>query len=161
MIHPGAAMAAVKQRIQDDIKAAMRSKNQDRVFTLRFILAAIKQKEIDENIRLDDVQTLAVLDKMVKQHRDSITQFQQGGRADLVAKETRELAIVQSYLPEPLTDTEINELLQRVIKETGAKSIHDMGKVMGMLKPKVQGRADMGIISGLVKEKLSCSVMGD
>ena len=148
-------MAAVKQRIQDDIKAAMRSKDQDRVSTLRFILAAIKQKEIDENIKLDEVQTLAVLDKMVKQHRDSIAQYQQGGRADLVAKETRQLAIVQSYLPEPLTDAEINELLQLAITETGAKSIQDMSKVMGMLKPKVQGRADMGIISGLVKEKLS------
>ena len=155
MIHHGAAMAAVKQRIQDDIKAAMRSKDQDRVSTLRFILAAIKQKEIDENIKLDDVQTLAVLDKMVKQHRDSIAQYQQGGRADLVGKETRQLAIVQSYLPEPLTDAEINELLQLAIAETGAKSIQDMSKVMGMLKPKVQGRADMGIISGLVKEKLS------
>ena len=148
-------MAAVKQRIQDDIKAAMRSKDQDRVSTLRFILAAIKQKEIDENIELDDVRTLAVLDKMVKQHRDSIAQYQQGGRVDLVDKETRELAIVQSYLPTPLTDTEINELLQQAIQDTGARSIQDMGKVMGVLKPKVQGRADIGRVSGLVKEKLS------
>lgn len=148
-------MASVKQRIQDDVKTAMRGKDKERVSTLRMILAAIKQKEIDENIELDDVQTLAVLDKMVKQHRDSIAQFQQGGRADLVDKETRELAIVQSYLPTPLTDAEINALLHQAIQETGAKSIQDMGKVMAVLKPKVQGRADMGRISGLVKGKLS------
>ena len=148
-------MASVKQRIQDDVKTAMRAMDKDRVSTLRMVLAAIKQREVDENIELDDVQTLAVLDKMVKQHRDSIAQFQQGGRADLVDKETRELAIVQSYLPTPLTDAEINEQLQQAIQETGAKSIQDMGKVMAVLKPKVQGRADMGRISGLVKEKLS------
>lgn len=148
-------MASVKQRIQDDVKTAMRGKDKERVSTLRMILAAIKQKEIDENIELDDVQTLAVLDKMVKQHRDSIAQYQQGGRADLVDKETRELAIVQSYLPTPLMDAEINALLHQAIQETGAKSIQDMGKVMAVLKPKVQGRADMGRISGLVKGKLS------
>lgn len=148
-------MASVKQRIQDDVKAAMRARDKERISTLRMILAAIKQKEIDENIELDDVQTLAVLDKMVKQHRDSIAQFQQGGRADLVDKETRELAIVQSYLPTPLTDAEINELLQQAMQETGAKSIQDMGKVMAVLKPKVQGRADMGRISALVKQALT------
>ena len=147
-------MVSVKQRIQDDVKAAMRGRDKDRVSTLRMILAAIKQKEVDENIELDDVQTLAVLDKMVKQHRDSIAQYQQGGRADLVDKETRELAIVQSYLPTPLTDAEINELLQQAIQETGAKSLQDMGKVMAVLKPKVQGRADMSRISGLVKQAL-------
>ena len=154
-------MASIKQRIQDDVKTAMRSKDQERVSTLRMILAAIKQKEIDENIELDDVQTLAVLDKMVKQHRDSIAQYQLGGRADLVDKETRELSIVQSYLPIPHTVAEINELLQQAIRETGAKSVQDMGKVMAVLKPRVQGRADMGRISGLVKEKLSGSVIGD
>ena len=154
-------MAAVKQRIQDDVKTAMRGKDKDRVSTLRMILAAIQQKEIDENILLDDVQTLAVLDKMVKQHRDSIAQYQQGGRTDLVDKETRELSIVQSYLPAPLTDDEINALLQEAIRETGAKSVQDMGKVMGALKPKLQGRADMGKISILVKEQLSGSVRGD
>ena len=135
----------------------MRAQDKERVSTLRMILAAIKQKEIDENIELDDVQTLAVLDKMVKQHRDSIAQYQQGGRTDLVDKETREMSFVQSYLPSPLTDTEVRELLQQVIQETGAKSISDMGKVMSVLKPKVQGRADMGRISGLVREKLSGS----
>ena len=148
-------MASVKQRIQDDVKAAMRAMAEERVSTLRMVLAAIKQREVDENIELDDVQTLAVLDKMVKQHRDSITQYQLGGRTDLVDKETRELAIVQSYLPTPLTDAETNNLLQQAIQETGAKSMQDMGKVMSVLKPKVQGRADMGRISALVKEKLS------
>jgi hypothetical protein len=148
-------MAPVKQRIQDDVKTAMRGQDKERVSTLRMILAAVQKKEIDENIELDDAQTLAVLDKMVKQHRDSIAQFQQGGRTDLVDKETRELSIVQSYLPTPLTDAEINALLQQALQETGAKSIQDMGKVMGILKPKVQGRADMGRVSGLVKEKLS------
>ena len=148
-------MASVKQRIQDDVKTAMRAMDKERVSTLRMVLAAIKQREVDENIELDDVRTLAVLDKMVKQHRDSITQYQLGGRTDLVDKETRELAIVQSYLPTPLTDTETNNLLQQAIQETGAKSMQDMGKVMSVLKPKVQGRADMGRISGLVKEKLS------
>ena len=148
-------MASVKQRIQDDVKAAMRARDKERISTLRMILAAIKQKEIDENIELDDVQTLAVLDKMVKQHRDSIAQYQQGGRADLVDKETRELATVQSYLPTPLTDAEINELLQQAMQETGAKSIQDMGKVMAVLKPKVQGRTDMGRISALVKQALT------
>jgi len=133
----------------------MRGRDRERVSTLRMILAGIKQKEIDENIELDDIQTLAVLDKMVKQHRDSITQYQQGGRTDLVDKETRELSIVQSYLPSPLTDAEIGELLQQAIQETGAKSIQDMGKVMAMLKPRVLGRADMGRISGLVRAKLS------
>ena len=133
----------------------MRAMAKERVSTLRMVLAAIKQREVDENIELDDVRTLAVLDKMVKQHRDSITQYQLGGRTDLVDKETRELAIVQSYLPTPLTDAETNNLLQQAIQETGAKSMQDMGKVMSVLKPKVQGRADMGRISALVKEKLS------
>ena len=148
-------MTAVKQRIQDDVKTAMRGKDKERVSTLRLILAAIQQKEIDENIELDNVQTLAVLDKIIKQHRDSIVLYQQGRRADLVDKETREMTIVQSYLPAPLTDIEINELIQQAIQETGAKSIQDMGKVMGELKPKVQGRADMGRISGLVKQALT------
>lgn len=148
-------MAPVKQRIQDDVKTAMRGQDKERVSTLRMILAAIQQKEINENIELDDAQILAVLNKMVKQHRDSIAQYRQGGRTDLVDKETRELSIVQSYLPPPLTDAEINALLQQVLQETGAKSIQDMGKVMAVLKPKVQCQADMSRISGLVKEKLS------
>lgn len=145
-------MSTVKERIQEDVKSAMRSKDKERISILRLILAAIKQKEVDENIQLDDGQTLAVLDKMVKQHRDSITQYRQGGRADLVDKETRELSVVQSYLPTPLTDTEINDLLQKAIRETGATSMQEMGKVMNVLKPMVQGKADMSRVSALVKE---------
>jgi uncharacterized protein YqeY len=147
-------MAELKQRINDDVKIAMREKDKDRLTTLRMILAAIKQKEVDERIELDDTQILAVLDKMAKQHRDSINQFQQAGRNDLVEKENRELAIVQTYLPTQLSDAEIRQLLQDAIRETGAVSMQDMGKVMAVLKPKLQGRADMGKISGLVKARL-------
>lgn len=147
-------MAELKQRINDDVKIAMRKKDKDRLTTLRMILAAIKQKEVDERIELDDTQILAVLDKMAKQHRDSINQFEQAGRNDLVEKENRELAIVQTYLPAQLSDAEIQQLLQDAIQETGAASMQDMGKVMAVLKPKLQGRADMGKISGLVKAKL-------
>jgi uncharacterized protein len=147
-------MAELKQRINDDVKIAMREKDKDRLTTLRMILAAIKQKEVDERIELDDTQILAVLDKMAKQHRDSIDQFEQAGRNDLVEKENRELAIVQTYLPTQLTEAEIQQLLQDAIQETGAASMQDMGKIMAVLKPKLQGRADMGKISGLVKAKL-------
>ena len=133
----------------------MREKDKDRLTTLRMIMAAIKQKEVDERIELDNTQILAVLDKMAKQHRDSINQFQQAGRNDLVEKENRELAIVQTYLPTQLSDAEIQQLLQEAIQESGASSMQDMGKVMAVLKPKLQGRADMGKISGLVKTRLS------
>ena len=148
-------MAELKQRINDDVKIAMREKDKDRLTTLRMIMAAIKQKEVDERIELDNTQILAVLDKMAKQHRDSINQFQQAGRNDLVEKENRELAIVQTYLPTQLSDAEIQQLLQEAIQESGASSMQDMGKVMAVLKPKLQGRADMGKISGLVKTRLS------
>jgi uncharacterized protein len=148
-------MAELKQRINDDVKIAMREKDKDRLTTLRMIMAAIKQKEVDERIELDDTQILAVLDKMAKQHRDSINQFQQAGRNDLVEKENRELAIVQTYLPTQLSDAEIQQVLQEAIQESDASSMQDMGKVMAILKPKLQGRADMGKISGLVKTRLS------
>lgn len=147
-------MATLKERINDDVKAAMRSKDKERLTTLRMILAAIKQKEVDERIELDDAQVLAVLDKMAKQHRDSIAQYEQAGRTDLVAKENQELAIVQEYLPTPLSEAEISQLIRQAIEETGAASMQDMGKVMAVLKPKLQGRADMGRISGLVKAEL-------
>lgn len=148
-------MTELKQRINDDVKSAMRGKDKDRLITLRMILAAIKQKEVDERIELDNTQILAVLDKMAKQHHDSINQFQQAGRDDLVEKENRELAIVQTYLPAQLSDAEIQQLLQDAIQETGASTMQDMGKVMAVLKPRLQGRADMGKISGLVKTRLS------
>jgi len=133
----------------------MRNRDRERLGTLRMILAAIKQKEVDERIELDDTQILGVLDKMTKQHRESIAQFELAGRRDLVEKENKELAIVQSYLPAQLSDEEIQALLKQAIQETGAVSMQDMGKVMAVLKPKLQGRADIGKISGLVKAKLS------
>ncbi|OGT86805.1 MAG: glutamyl-tRNA amidotransferase [Gammaproteobacteria bacterium RIFCSPLOWO2_12_FULL_47_76] len=148
-------MAEIKQRLNDDVKTAMRNRDRERLGTLRMILAAIKQKEVDERIELDDTQILGVLDKMTKQHRESIAQFELAGRRDLVEKENKELAIVQSYLPAQLSDEEIQALLKQAIQETGAVSMQDMGKVMAVLKPKLQGRADIGKISGLVKTKLS------
>jgi uncharacterized protein YqeY len=148
-------MAEIKQRLNDDVKTAMRNRDKERLVTLRMILAAIKQKEVDERIELDDARILMVLDKMVKQHRDSITQFEQAGRNDLVEKENKELAIVQSYLPAQLSNEEIQALLNQAIQESGAVSMQDMGKVMSVLKPKLQGRADMGKISVLVKAQLA------
>lgn len=150
-----AHMSAIRQHINDDVKAAMRNKDKERLATLRMILAAIKQKEVDERITLDDTQTLAVLDKLAKQHRDSIDQFRQAGRDDLVRKEEKELEIVQLYLPTPLTDDEIKTLIEEAVSETGASSMQDMGKVMGILKPRLQGRANMGKVSGQVKQRLS------
>ena len=147
-------MADLKQRINDDVKSAMRGKDKERLLTLRMIVAAIKQKEVDERIQLDDSGVLAVLEKKAKQHRDSITQFQNAGRNDLADKEKRELSIVLSYLPTQLSDEEIGQLIKEAIQESGASSIRDMGKVMGILKPKVQGCADMGKVSSLVKELL-------
>ena len=147
-------MAELKQRINDDVKSAMRAKEKERLVVLRTILAALKQKEVDERIELDDTQILAILDKLTKQHKDSISQYEAAGRDDLVKKETFELAIVQSYLPQPLSDAEITQLIKDAIAETGAAAMQDMGKVMGVLKPKLQGRADMGKVSGQVKAQL-------
>jgi len=148
-------MANLKQRINDDVKAAMRAKEKTRLLALRMIMAAFKQKEVDERIELNDDQALAIMDKVAKQLRDSINQFQKAGRTDLVEKENFELKIVQSYLPTALTDEEVNQLIKSAIDETGASCMKDMGKVMGVLKPKVQGRTDMGKLSGLVKQQLS------
>ena len=147
-------MSELKDRINGDVKTAMRSQNKERVAVLRLILAAIKQREVDERIMLDDSQVLAVLDKMAKQHRDSIEQFRSAGRDDLADKEEAELGVVREYMPEALTDTEIATLIQDAIQESGAQGMKDMGKVMGLLKPKVQGRTDMGKLSGLVKAKI-------
>jgi uncharacterized protein YqeY len=147
--------SGIKQRISDDVKNAMRSKDKERLATLRMITAAIKQKEVDERTDLDDGQVLAVLDKMAKQHRDSIEQYQKAGRDDLVAKETSELELVTSYLPEQLSEEEIRQIIKETIEATGASSMQDMGKLMGQLKPRLQGRADMGKVSGLIKQALS------
>ena len=145
---------SLKDRIQQDVKDAMRAKEKERLATIRLITAAIKQREVDERIELDDEQVLVVLDKMCKQRRESITQFEQAGRDDLAAQEKAELELIQQYLPEQLSEAEINELIDAAMKQTGASSIKDMGKVMGQLKPKLQGRADMGAVGSLVKERL-------
>jgi len=145
----------LKARIQEDMKAAMRAGDKDRLATIRLILAAIKQREVDERIQLDDTQVLSVLEKMVKQRRESITQFQAGGRDDLVAKESAELAVLTAYLPEPLGEAELDRLIADTIAATGASSIKDMGKVMNALKPKVQGRADMAALGARIKARLS------
>jgi uncharacterized protein YqeY len=145
----------LKARIQDDMKSAMRAAAKERLGTIRLILAAIKQREVDERIQLDDTQVLAVLEKMVKQRRESITQFEAGGRADLVAKESAELALLATYLPEQLSAQELDQLIAATIADTGAASIKDMGKVMNALKAKVQGRADMGALGARIKARLS------
>lgn len=133
----------------------MRAKNKERLATLRMIQAAIKQKEIDERIELDDAQTLAILDKMAKQHRDSIEQFESADRKDLAEKEASELEVVQSFLPQQLSEDEVKALIEKAVADTGANGMADMGKLMGALKPQLQGRADMGKVSGLVKQALN------
>ncbi|MAT65435.1 MAG: glutamyl-tRNA amidotransferase [Gammaproteobacteria bacterium] len=145
---------SLKARIQEDMKAAMRGGDKPRLAAIRLIMAAIKQREVDERIELDDAQVTAVLDKMVKQRRESIEQYQSAGRDELAAKEQQEIEVIQDYLPEPLTEAEIGRLIDDAIAASGAASIKDMGKVMGQLKPKLQGRADMGAVSGQVKAKL-------
>ncbi len=146
---------SLKERILQDVKDAMRAKDKPRLATIRLITAAIKQREVDERIELDDTQVLVVLDKMCKQRRESISQFEQAGRDDLAAQEKAELALIQEYLPEQLGEAEINGLIDAAMEQTGAASMKDMGKVMGQLKPKLQGRADMGAVSALIKARLS------
>ena len=144
----------LSQRIQDDMKAAMKAGDKRRLGVIRLILAAIKQREVDERIELDDTQTLVVLDKMVKQRRDSIEQFEKAGRTELAEQESFEIEVLQGYMPEALGEAEIDTLVAEAIADTGAASLRDMGKVMGQLKPKIQGRADMGAVSALVKQRL-------
>ena len=145
---------SLKDQIQQDMKDAMRAKDKARLATIRLILAAIKQREVDERIELDDAQIIAVLDKMSKQRRESISQFEQAGRDDLIAQENAELEIIQPYLPEALSEDELTALIEAAMQATGASTIKDMGKVMGQLKPKIQGRADMGAVSALIKSRL-------
>jgi hypothetical protein len=146
---------ALKDRITEDMKTAMKAGDKERLGTIRLALAAIKQREVDERITLDDTQVLAVLDKMIKQRREAIPQFQTGGRADLVAKETAEIGVLQGYLPSQMSEAEIDELITQSIAAVGATSLKDMGKVMALVKPKAQGRADLGAVSARVKQKLS------
>jgi uncharacterized protein YqeY len=146
---------ALKDTLQQDMKTAMRSGDKQKLGVVRLILAAIKQREVDERIELDDAQITVVLDKMTKQRRDSLQQYEKAGREDLAAQERFELEVIQAYLPEPLDDAEIDALIDAAIEATGATSLKDMGKVMGQLKDKLQGRADMGAVSGKIKARLS------
>lgn len=144
----------LKQRIQDDMKTAMKAGDKPRLGAVRLILAAIKQREVDERVELDDTQILAVLDKMVKQRRDSVAQYAAAGREDLAAVERFEIEVCQGYLPQPLSEAEIANLIETAIAATGAAGMKDMSKVMAQLKPLIQGRADMGAVSALIKQRL-------
>lgn len=147
----------LKQRIQGDMKAALRVQDKSRLSVIRMILAAIKQIEVDERVELDDTRIFQILNKMLKQRRDSIVQYSQAKRDDLVQQEHFEEAIIQTYLPKALTEKEVDQLLSEVIEQVGATSIRDMGKVMAELKLKLEGRADIGLVSIKVKERLSSS----
>jgi hypothetical protein len=145
----------LKARITEDMKTAMRSGEKERLATIRLVLAAIKQVEVDTRTALSDDDLLPLLDKMCKQRRESIEQFEQAGRDDLASKERRELEIIQTYLPAQLSEAEIAQLIDEAIAQTGAESVRDMGKVMGIIKPKAQGRADMAAVSARIKARLS------
>jgi hypothetical protein len=145
----------LKERITEDMKTAMRAGEKERLGTIRLALAGIKQREVDERITLDDVQVLTVLEKMIKQRKEAITQFESGGRADLVAKEQSELVVLQTYLPAQLSDAELDALIAEAVTSSGATTIKDMGKVMALVKAKAQGKADMGVVSARIKQKLS------
>ena len=144
----------LKERITDDMKAAMRSGEKERLGLIRMITSAIKQREVDERITLDDIQVLSVLEKMIKQRKESLVQFQAGNRQDLVAKEAAEITLLQGYLPSPLSDAEIDTLIDEAVSAAGASSIKDMGKVMAIIKSKAQGRADLGKVGAKIKAKL-------
>jgi len=144
----------LKQQLTDAMKTAMKSGEKARLGVIRLMLAAVKQREIDERIELDDSQVLAVLDKMVKQRRDSIEQYSNAGRDELAALEAAEIEVIQEFLPAGLSEAEIAAIIEAAVAETGAESMRDMGKVMAVVKPQVQGRADVGVVSGLVKQKL-------
>ncbi len=145
---------SLKDRIQEEVKNAMRARDKDRLAVLRLVSAAIKQREVDERIELDDEQVLLVLDKMVKQRRESLEQYEKAAREDLAAQEKMELEVIQSFMPEPLSETELEALIKAAIAESGASSMRDMGSVMNVLRPHVQGRADMKLVSQAVKSQL-------
>jgi uncharacterized protein YqeY len=145
---------SLKDRITEDMKASMRSGEKERLGVIRMITSAIKQREVDERITLDDAQVLSVLEKMIKQRKESLVQFQAGNRPDLVDKESREITLLQSYMPTQLSDAEVDALINDAIAATGAASIKDMGKVMGIIKGKAQGRTDLGQVGAKIKAKL-------
>jgi hypothetical protein len=146
---------SLKEQLQQDMKQAMRGGDRRRLGAIRLVMAAIKQREVDERIELDDAAVTAVLDKMAKQRRESIAQYSKAGRDDLVEQENFELELLKTYLPEQLSEAEIDAMIDATIQSTGAASVKDMGKVMGQLKPKLQGRADMGAVSARIKTRLS------
>ncbi|MGH8253192.1 MAG: GatB/YqeY domain-containing protein [Steroidobacteraceae bacterium] len=146
---------SLKARIQEDMKSAMRAGEKEKLANIRMVMAAIKQREVDERIELDDAQVLSVIDKMIKQRRESIVQFKAGGRADLVAKEEAELAQLSGYMPAQLGEAELDAMIAAAIAATGAASIKDMGKVMAAIKAKAAGRADMGAVGARIKARLS------
>lgn len=148
-------MSVLKKRITEEMKDAMRAKDKQRLGTIRLILAELKRIEVDERIELDDARVLAVLDKMSKQRRDSIAQYDAADRKDLADTERQELEVIQTYLPQPLTTEELTQLIDDAVTASGASGMQDMGKVMAIIKPQAQGRADMGAISGLVKASLT------
>lgn len=148
-------MSNTRQTILDDIKIAMKAGDKPRLATLRLISAAIKQREVDEREELDEENIMALLDKMLKQRRESIAQYSKAGRDDLVAQEEQESELIQTYLPAPLTDEEITAIIDSAVSDSGAASVKDMGKVMGLVKPQLQGRADMGSVSKTIKARLA------
>jgi uncharacterized protein len=148
-------MSELKQQITNDMKLAMKAKDKPALKAVRMILGAIKQKEIDDRIELNDTQVLVVIQKMVKQRKDSISQFSDAGRIDLVEVEESELAIINNYMPKQLTEDEVDAAVTKVIVDSGADSMKDMGKLMGILKSQIDGKADMGLVSQLIKSKLS------
>jgi hypothetical protein len=147
-------VSELKTAITDAVKTAMKAGEKDRLSTLRMVSAAIKQKEVDERRSLEDADVLAILEKMVKKRRESLEQYESAGREDLAGAERAEIELIGEFLPQPLSDAEIDALIDAAIQQTGAEGIRDMGKVMGIIKPEAQGRADMGAVSGRVKEKL-------
>ena len=147
-------MSSLKDRITEDMKTAMKAKDSERLGTIRMITSAIKQREVDERIQLDDSQVLAVVEKMIKMRKESIAQFQSGGREDLVAKEQKEIDLLQTYMPQQLSDAEVDTLIAAAIAESGATSIKEMGKAMALFKQKAQGRTDMASASAKLKAKL-------
>lgn len=146
---------SLKARITEDMKAAMRAKDSERLLTIRMLLAAIKQREVDERIELSDEQVLSIIEKLIKQRKEAASQYADAGRQDLADKELAENSILQTYMPEPLSDGQINALIESAIAETGASSAKDMGKVINQLRPTLQGRADMGQVSAKIKASLS------
>jgi uncharacterized protein YqeY len=146
---------SLKARITEDMKQSMRDGDKATLGAIRMIMAAIKQKEVDERIELDDAAVLGVLEKMLKQRRESVAQFKEAGRKDLVDREEAEITVIERYMPEPLNEAELQALVAQAVQETGAESMRDMGKVMAMVKQRAQGRADMSGVSALVKAKLA------